>query len=70
MENLIQGLLDYRSQVWCPVDTALIAHLDTMQRVYTIQVYGLQHLIYWDRLKEMNLLSVQRCLERYTVPYI
>ena len=25
----IQGLLDYGSQVWCPIDATLISHLET-----------------------------------------
>ena len=66
----VQGLLDYGSQVWCPTDPTLIAHLETTQRVFTMQIDGLQHLIYWERLKEMNLLSVQRRLERYRVIYL
>ena len=69
-KTYVQGLLDYGSQVWCPTDPSLIAHLETTQRIFTVQTEGLQHLIYWDRLKEMKLYSVQRRMERYRVIYL
>ena len=69
-KTYVQGLLDYGSQVWCPIDGALIAHLETTQRMFTVQTDGLQHLTYWDRLIEMKILSVQRRLERYRIIYL
>ena len=69
-KTYVQGLLDYGSQVWCPVDIKLISHLETTQRMYTVQTDGLQHLIYWERLSEMKIYSVQRRLERYRVIYL
>ena len=66
----IQSLLDYGSQVWAPVDPALILHLESVQRSFTIQTEGLEHLNYWERLSKMKLNSVQRRMERYRVIYL
>ena len=66
----VQGLLDYGSQVWCPIDPVLIAQLETTQRSFSVQTEGLQTLNYWDRLQAMKLLSVQRRMERYGIIYM
>ena len=63
-KTYVQGLLDYSSQVWCPVDIKLISHLDTTQRMYTVQTDGLQHLIYWERLSEMKLYFSSKMLRK------
>ena len=35
-KTYIQGLLDYGSHVWAPIKLALILHLESVQRLYTI----------------------------------
>merc|ERR1712105_234439 len=55
---------------WAPIDPTLILHLESVQRIYTIQTNGLEHLDYWERLRRMNLYSVQRRMERYRVIYL
>ena len=62
-KTYIQGLLDYGSQVWAPVNLALILNLESVQRSYTIQTEGLQNCNYWVRLRKMKFYSVQRRME-------
>ena len=66
----VQSLLDYGSQVWAPVNPSLISHLESVQRLYTIQTDGLSSYNYWQRLQKMRLQSVQRRMERYRVIYL
>ena len=47
-----------------------MAHLETVQRIYSIQTEGLDIYNYWDRLKLMKLQSVQRHQESYRVIYL
>jgi len=56
----VQGLLDYGSQGWAPVNRSLIAHLETAQRAYTAQTSSLELYNYWERIQAMRLHSVQR----------
>ena len=69
-KTYIQGLQDYGSQVLAPVNPALILHLESVQRSYTIQTEGLQNCNYWVRLKRMKFYAVQRRMERYKVIYL
>merc|ERR1712240_536982 len=58
-KTYIQGLLDYGSQVWAPIKPALILHLESVQRLYTIQTEGLQNCNYWIRLKNETVFSTK-----------
>ena len=68
-KTYVQGLLN-GSQVWAPIEPALILHLESVQRLYTVQTEGLQNCNYWTRLKRMKLYSVQRRMERYRIIYL
>ena len=55
----ISGLLDYNSQIWCPINEVKISSIEQLLRSYTANTVGLQHLNYWDRLKVMGISSIQ-----------
>ena len=38
-----------------------------MQRTFTSKIDGIQHLNYWQRLKALDLMSLQRRRERYLI---
>ena len=40
-----------------------------MQSAFLRRVLALRNMHYWDRLKVMNITSVQRRMERYTIIY-
>ena len=44
--------------------------LETIQRSFTSKIDGYNQLSYWDRLKGLNLMSLQRRRERYTILHI
>ena len=70
--SLIRPIIDYCSPLWSPkpTDYRAIDRLEGVLRSFSKQVDGLRDLSYSDRLKAMNLQSVQRRHERYKIIYI
>ena len=56
----IEPVLDYGSQLYCPISITQISNLETVQRYYTYHTENLHLYNYWDRLSLMKLKSVQR----------
>ena len=48
----------------------LIEDLESIQREFTYRVEGCQNLSYWDRLKKLKLVSLQRRQARYIIMVI
>ena len=44
-----------------------IKQLEGVQRTLTSKISEVKHLSYWERLKSLNLMSLQRRRERYTI---
>ena len=61
-KSLVRSLLEYCSP--------LIQELESVQRTFTSKIRGLQHLHYWDRLKTLSVMSLQRRRERYIVMHM
>ena len=66
----IQGMLDFGSQVWTPVKSSLLLHLESTQKSFTKYTEGLDGMNYWERLEIMRLTSIQRRHERYRLVYL
>ena len=62
--------LEYCSQVWSPVLSGQIQKLEAVLRSFTAKINGLHSLTYWERLKALNIYSLQRRRERYLIIYI
>ena len=69
-KSLVRSHLEYCSPLWNPAKVYDIQELESVQRTFTSKIHGLQHLYYWDRLKTLSLMSLQRRRERYTYSYI
>ena len=63
-------LLEYCSQLWSPGKVGEIRRLESVQRNFTYRVSGMNGLSYWDRLKRLNLYSLERRRERYAILYV
>ena len=63
-------ILEYCSQLWNPVKVGQIRAVKSIQRHFTSKIYGIQHLSYWDRLRNLDLYSIERRRERYIVLYV
>ena len=68
--SLIRPIVEYCSVVWDPSKITDISLLESIQRSATAKISSLAHLNYWERIKELNLFSLQRRRERYTIMYM
>ena len=64
-KTMVRSRLEYCCPVWNPRKITDIEAIENVQRNYTRRILGCQQLDYWDRLKELDLLSLQRRRERY-----
>ena len=69
-KSLVRSHLEYCSPLWNPAKVYDIQELESVQRTFTSKIHGLQHLHYWDRLKTLSLMSLQRRRERYIVMHM
>ena len=65
--TLVRSLLEYCCLVWHPHKVGDIELIEGVQRTFTSKIHGVQHLDYWDRLKALGLMSLQRRRERYMI---
>ena len=63
-KSYIQGLLDYGSQIWAPVQITQIQKLELLQKSFTNRLYALQNKNYWEKLKIHKIYSVGRRFQR------
>ena len=64
---LIRSRLEYCSALWNPLNQTDIATLESVQRNFTSRIAGLSEFSYYERLKKLNLLSLQRRRERFII---
>ena len=63
----VRSQLEYCSLLWNPQNIEDIELVEGVQRSFTSRISGVNHLNYWDRLKELNLMSLQRRRERFII---
>ena len=68
-KSLVLPHIDYCSQLWSPSKRYLIQQLESLQKSYLNRIPTLQHLNYWEKLKELKLYSLERRRERYRIIY-
>ena len=66
---LIRPFIEYGCQVWSPQNIGEIRKLENVQRAFTRKIDGMEGKNYWQRLKELNLNSLERRRERYIIMY-
>ena len=69
-KSMVRPLLEYCCVVWNPTKLSEIAFIEGIQRTATFKVSEISDLNYWDRLKRMKLMSLQRRRERYMIIYM
>ena len=65
--SLIRSRLEYCSALWHPSKQEDIIVLESIQRLFTSKIQGLADYSYWDRLRILKLLSLQRRRERFII---
>ena len=66
-KTYVQRLVEYCCPLWSPSSVAQISAIESIQRTFTSKIDGIGHLNYWDRLRELDLFSLQRRRERYSI---
>src|SRR5437870_13784322 len=58
-KSYILPILNYCSPVWSPSSVGDILLLESVQRVFTKKIPGLENLSYFDRIKLLNLPTLE-----------
>ena len=66
-KSLVRSLIEYCCPLWDPTKVTEIQMLEGVQRTFTSRIGGLNDMNYWERLAHLNLMSLQRRRERYTI---
>ena len=66
-KSMVRSQLEYCSPLWNPVKISSIQELESVQKVFTSKISGMTELNYWDRLRQLSLMSLQRRRERYII---
>ena len=66
-KSLVRSHLEYCCPLWNPASYTDIQLLEDVQRSFTSKIWGVNHQNYWDRLKALKLMSLQRRRERYII---
>ena len=69
-KTLVLPILEYCSLLTLPYKKEDINKIEAIQRHFTAKIDGMQNLDYWERLKALNLYSLERRRERYTIIYV
>ena len=59
---LIVPHVDYCSQLWMPIKSTSIQTIEKLQRDFFNRIPAIKELNYWDQLKSMKMISLQRRL--------
>ena len=69
-KSLVRSKLEYCCPVWNPSKVSDIQKLESIQRSFTRKIIGCKDLTYWERLKRLKLMSLQRRRERYCMVHV
>ena len=61
--------MEYCCIVWSPVSHKWIYELEKVQKSFTSRINGMEELDYHERLKKLNLYSLERRRERFMIIY-
>ena len=70
LKSLVRCRLEYSYTVWSPTLLSDIRKLESPQRTFTRHIMGCKGLCYWERLKFLELMSLQRRRERYIIIHV
>ena len=67
---MVRSRLEYCCPLWSPEKIQDIQTIEAVQKAFTKKIGNLKDLDYWDRLKRLNITSLQRRRERYIIIHI
>ena len=65
----VKSKLEYCCIVWSPVQQTYINELEKIQKTFTSKINGMEGLDYHERLKKLDLYSLERRRDRYFIIY-
>ena len=65
----IKSKMEYCCIIWSPMSQKWIYELEKIQKSFTSKINGMEKLDYHERLKKLNLFSLERRRERYMIIY-
>ena len=68
--SIIRSKLEYCCQVWNPHQIQDINKIEQIQRTFTFKISGMQNYNYWERLKCLGIMSLQRRREKLIIIHI
>ena len=68
--SIIRSKLEYCCQVWNPHQIQDINKIEQIQRAFTFKISGMQNYNYWERLKCLGIMSLQRRREKLIIIHI
>lgn len=68
--TLVRSRTEYCCPLWNTSKLEDIKRLEAVQRTFTAKIAEVKHLSYWDRLKSLKLMSLQRRRERYVIIHV
>ena len=68
--SLVRSKLEYCSELWDPHNIEQIKSIEQVQKRFTKRINGLKEDHYWQRLKDLGILSLQRRRERKTIVHM
>ena len=68
-KSLVQGHIEYSSQLYQPLQSPNLMQIEQVQRTFTNLIPEVKGLSYWERIKVLKMYSQQRRLERYRMIY-
>ena len=69
-KSLVIPIVDYCSQLWCPLKKGDIQLIEDVQKSFTRKIFSHGGKDYWDRLQSLHLYSLERRRERYRIIYV
>ena len=66
-KSMVRCRLEYCCPLWNPSKIGQIESIERIQREFTRRISGCKDLNYWERLKKLKLMSLQRRRERYMI---
>ena len=69
-KSLVRSHLEYCCPLWNCQKISDMQMLENVQRTFTSKISDLQHMNYWQRLKALGLMSLQRRRERYVIIHV
>ena len=69
-KSLIRPKLEYGCEVFNPYQIQEVVELEKVQRTFTSRISGMQRYNYWERLKVLGIMSLQRRRERTIITHL